>query len=346
MIVLVTGGAGFIGSHTCLELLDHGHEVVVVDDYSNSSPLALDRVRRLAGRELTAYQIELRDRRALGLVFDAHPIDAVVHFAAKKSVGESMQMPLRYFDINLGGTTNLLLTMHEHGVHRLIFSSSCSVYGSSPDIPLTEDAPCRPANPYAMSKWLCEQLLAETCARHSEFTALALRYFNPAGAHPSGSLGEDPRGVPSNVMPYLAQVAAGRLPHLSVFGGDYPTPDGSAVRDYLHVVDVAAGHRLALEHVDDEPGMKVFNLGTGTGVSVLELIEAFSAACGRRIPHRIVDRRPGDVACLVADARRVEREWGWRPTRNLAAMCTDAWRFQRLNPNGHVYGHRLPTMPG
>jgi UDP-glucose 4-epimerase len=335
MTVLVTGGAGFIGSHTCLELLEHGYEVVVVDDYSNSSPGALDQVQKLAGRPLTAYQVDLRDRQALGAVFDAHPIDAVIHFAAKKAVGESMTIPLDYFDINLGGTTSLLRIMHEHGVHQLVFSSSCSIYGDSAKVPLAEDEPAAPTNPYALSKWTCEQLMAQTCARYPEFTVISLRYFNPVGAHPSGQLGEDPRGVPNNVMPYLAQVAVGRLERLSVFGGDYPTPDGSAVRDYIHVVDVADGHRLAVEHLGDGPGMRVFNLGTGSGASVLELVEAFSAACGSQIPHRIVARRPGDVACLIADPSRVEREWGWRTTRDLTAMCADAWRFQRLNPNGY-----------
>lgn len=335
MTVLVTGGAGFIGSHTCLELLEHGYQVVVVDDCSNSSPAALDQVQRLAGQPLVACQVDLRDRQAIDAVFDAYPIDAVVHFAALKAVGESMRIPLDYFDINVGGTTNLLRAMHGHGVHRLVFSSSCSIYGDSAKVPLAEDEPAGPTNPYALSKLMCEQLLAETCARYPEFTVIALRYFNPVGAHPSGQLGEDPRGVPDNLMPYLAQVAVGRRERLSVFGGDYPTADGSAVRDYIHVVDVARGHRLAVAHLDDGPGMRVFNLGTGAGASVLELVEAFSAACGKQIPYDVVARRPGDVACLVADSSRVEREWGWRTTRDLAAMCADAWRFQRLNPNGY-----------
>ncbi|WP_327119731.1 UDP-glucose 4-epimerase GalE [Nocardia sp. NBC_01730] len=335
MVILVTGGAGFIGSHTCVELLQNGYEVVVVDNHSNSSPGALDEVQKLAGLPLTAYQVDLRDRKALAEVFDAHPIDAVVHFAAKKAVGESIQIPLDYFDINIGGTTSLLRAMHEHGVYQLVFSSSCSIYGDSQKVPMAEEAPAGPTNPYALSKWTCEQLLAETCSRYPQFTVVSLRYFNPMGAHPSGRIGEDPRGVPHNVMPYLTQVAVGRLERLSVFGGDYPTPDGSAIRDYIHVMDVADGHRLAVEHLGEEPGMRVFNLGTGAGVSVLELVEAFSAACGKEIPYQVVDRRPGDVARLIADSSRVEREWGWRTTRNLAAMCDDAWRFQRLNPNGY-----------
>jgi UDP-glucose 4-epimerase len=335
MMVLVTGGAGFIGSHTCLELLQHGYEVVVADDYSNSSPAALARVQKLAGQTLIAYRVDLRDRSALAAIFETHPIDAVVHFAAKKAVGESIQIPLDYFDINIGATTNLLRTMHDYGVHRLVFSSSCSIYGESHNVPLAEDQPVAPTNPYALSKWVCEQLLGEMCSRYPQFSVVALRYFNPMGAHPSGWLGEDPCGVPNNIMPYLTQVGVGRRERLSIFGGDYPTPDGTAIRDYIHVSDVADGHRLAVEHLGDEPGMQVFNLGTGTGVSVMELVEAFSVACGMRIPYQIVGRRPGDVACLIADARRVEREWGWRTTRNLSAMCADAWRFQRLNPHGY-----------
>ncbi|HWG25081.1 UDP-glucose 4-epimerase GalE [Actinospica sp.] len=333
--VLITGGAGFIGSHTCVELLGHGYEVVVVDDYSNSSPRALDEVQKLAGRPLTAYQADLRDRGALDAVFAAHPIDAVIHFAAKKAVGESMRIPLDYFDINIGGTTSLLRTMRAHGVHKLVFSSSCTVYGSSDATLLGEDEPTAPTSPYARSKWVCEQLLADTCDRYSEFSAVSLRYFNPVGAHPSGRIGEDPRGVPNNVMPYMTQVAVGRLERLSVFGSDYPTPDGTAIRDYIHVVDVADGHRLAAERLDDAPGLRVFNLGTGVGASVLELVEAFSQACGKTLPYELTDRRPGDAIRAVADASKVAREWGWQPKYDLAAMCRDAWRFQTLNPAGY-----------
>jgi len=333
--VLVTGGAGFIGSHTCVELLAAGNDVVVVDDYSNSHRSALDRVREIAGRSFASYEVDLRHRAALSAVFEAHPIDAVIHFAAKKAVGESTQIPLEYFDINVGGTTNLMLTMHRHQVSRLVFSSSCSIYGDSPAGPLGESAPANPTNPYALSKWTCEQLLAEACRHLPELSVIALRYFNPIGAHPGGLLGEDPLGVPNNVMPYLAQIAVGRLTELSVFGDDYPTPDGTAVRDYIHVVDVADAHRIALEHLDDEAGFRVFNLGTGCGVSVLQLVAAFSEACGRDIPYRIVDRRPGDVARLIADAGHVDREWGWRTRRDLTDMCRDTWRFQKLNPDGY-----------
>ncbi|MDT7723841.1 MAG: UDP-glucose 4-epimerase [Actinomycetota bacterium] len=341
--VLVTGGAGFIGSHTCVELLAHDYEVVVVDDYSNSSPGSIDQVQKLAGRPLTAYRTDLRDRAALDAVFEAHPIDAVIHFAAKKAVGESMRIPLDYFDINIGGTTSLLRSMHAHGVHQLVFSSSCSIYGSSVKVPLAEEDPAAPTNPYARSKWICEQLLSDACERYPELAVIALRYFNPVGAHPSGKLGEDPLGLPNNVMPYMMQVAVGRLAELPVFGNDYPTPDGTCVRDYIHVTDLADGHRLAAEHLADEPGLRVFNLGTGTGVSVLELVKAFGEACGRQIPYRIEDRRPGDVACLIADSSRVEREWGWRTTQDLAAMCGDAWRFQKLNPHGYSGVAESPT---
>ncbi|WP_214370091.1 UDP-glucose 4-epimerase GalE [Pseudonocardia sp. H11422] len=333
--VLVTGGAGFIGSHTCLELLEHDHDVVVIDNHSNSSPGALDRVRKLAGRPLPAYEVDIRDRDALGEVFAAHRIDAVIHFAAKKAVGESMQIPLSYYDTNVGGTATLLRVMQAHDVQQLVFSSSCSIYGEAEQLPLDEQSPANPTNPYARSKWICEQMMADACTRYPDLGIIALRYFNPVGAHPSGELGEDPSGVPNNLMPYMAQVAVGRLDEVAVFGADYPTPDGTCIRDYIHVVDVADGHRLAVEHLGDETGMRVLNLGTGVGVSVLELVTAFSAASGTPLPHRIAGRRPGDVAELVADPSRVEQAWGWRTTRDLTAMCADAWRFQQLNPAGY-----------
>ncbi|MFE1440773.1 UDP-glucose 4-epimerase GalE [Streptomyces sp. NPDC058739] len=338
MTVLVTGGAGFIGSHTCVELLEHGHEVVVVDDHSNSAPEALERVAKIAGRPVTAYRADLRDRSALDAVFKAHPVDAVIHFAAKKAVGESVEIPVTYYDINVGGTTALLSAMQAHGVHRLVFSSSCSIYGDATKVPLTETDPAAPTNPYASTKWICEQLLADMCRRLPELSVLALRYFNPVGAHPCGLLGEDPRGIPNNIMPYLAQVAVGRRERLSVFGDDYPTPDGTGVRDYIHVMDVAEGHRCALEHLDDEKGMRVFNLGTGVGSSVLDLVNAFARACGRPVPYEVTGRRAGDVAELVADPRAVAAAWGWTAKRDLGVMCRDAWRFQELNPSGYAAG--------
>jgi UDP-glucose 4-epimerase len=331
----VTGGAGFIGSHTCLELLESGYKVVVVDDYSNSSPAALDAVQWVAGRPLIAYKVDLRDHHKLSQVFDRHPFDAVIHFGAKKAVRESLQMPLEYFDINIAGTTSLLRAMLEHDVRRLVFSSSCSIYGSQYRAPIVEDDPPRPTNPYARSKLICEQILADTCARYQEFAVIALRYFNPIGAHTSGSLGEDPRGVPNNLMPYMMQVAVGRLEKLQVFGRDYATPDGSGVRDYIHVMDVAEAHRLALEHLNDGPGMRTFNLGTGIGASVLQLVTTFQEISGISIPYEVVGRQAGDVASLIADPTRIDKEWGWRTTRNIQDMCRDGWQFQRLHPNGY-----------
>jgi len=334
--VLVTGGAGFIGSHTCVDLLEHGYEVVVVDNYSNSSPVALERVQKIAGRPLIGYVADLRDRFALDGVFERHDIDAVIHFAAKKAVGESMRIPIDYYDINLAGTTSLLRSMYAHGVHQLVFSSSCSIYGDATGGPLSEDDEARPTNPYARSKWICEQILHDACLRYPELSVTALRYFNPIGAHPGGQLGEVPTGVPNNVVPYLMQVAVGQLEKLSVFGDDYGTPDGTAVRDYIHVLDVVTGHRVAMEHLGEDSGLRVFNLGTGVGTSVLQLVAALSEACGRPLPFKITDRRPGDVASLIADPGRVRRAWGWQATRGLAEMCQDAWRFQRLNPTGYV----------
>lgn len=334
--VLVTGGAGFIGTHTCLDLLDHGYEVVVIDDYSNSSPLALDRVQKLAGRPLSTYECDLRNRAALSAIFDHHAIDAVVHFAAKKAVGESVQMPVDYYDINVGGTLGLLQVMTAHDVRQLVYSSSCSIYGAATDLPITEQTPAAPTNPYARTKWICEQILTDACAQDPDLTVIALRYFNPVGAHPSATLGEDPAGIPNNVMPYLMQVAVGRLSVLPVFGSDYATADGTGVRDYIHVVDVADGHRVALEHLGDRAGMRVFNLGTGVGTSVLELVAAFGAACGAPVPYVIKARRPGDVPELVADAGQVAAAWGWRAKRDLAEICRDAWAFQRQNPTGYV----------
>jgi UDP-glucose 4-epimerase len=341
--VLVTGGAGFIGSHTCVELLDHGYEVIVVDDYSNSTPQVFARVERIAGRFVGAvYELDIRDRRALSAVFDRHSVDAVVHFASHKAGGLSTRMPVSYYDTNVGGTTALLGTMHEHGVHRLIYASSCWLYGDAGGGPLDENTPIRPGTPYAASKWICEQILADVCRRHPEYSVLCLRYPVPAGAHPSGLIGEDPLHTPQNLLPYLAQVAVGRRDRLSVYGDDYPTRDGTGIRDYLHVMDVVEAHRVALEHLAGPPGMEVYNLGAGAGSSVLDVITAFSRASGRSIPYDIAPRRPGDVAELIADATAVQRAWGWHPTRDLTDVCLDAWRFQRLNPHGYEDTARGP----
>lgn len=342
--VLVTGGAGFIGSHTCVELLQHDYDVVVVDDYSNSSLAALRRVEEIAGRSVTAYRLDLRDRAELAQVFTRHSFDAVIHFAAKKAVGESSQIPLEYYDINIGGTLALLQVMADFGVANLVFSSSCSIYGDTTTVPLDEDQPPRPTNPYARTKLICEQILADACRSNPGLNVIALRYFNPVGAHPSGLLGEDPLGVPNNVMPYLAQVTVGRRSELQVFGSDYRTVDGTGVRDYIHVADVADAHRVALAHLADRPGLQIFNLGTGVGTSVLQLAAAFGEAAERAIPLRLVGRRPGDVAELVADPHRVAEAWGWRTSRDVRAMCRDAVAFQRANPAGYA-GDLLSTAP-
>ncbi|MHC3467671.1 UDP-glucose 4-epimerase GalE [Streptomyces sp. 7R007] len=335
--VLVTGGAGFIGSHTCAELLDHGYELIVVDDYSNSSPQVSAWVQRVAGRFVGAvYELDIRDRQALSSVFARHPVDAVLHFAALKHADDSVRSPVEYYDTNVGGTTALLRTMHDHGVHQLVFSSAGAVYGDAGPGPLDESVPARPGTPYALSKWLCERILADVCRRRPEYTVVCLRCFNPVGAHPSGLLGEDPRGTPGNLMPYVAQVAVGRRRLLRVFGGDYPTPDGTAIRDYVHVMDTVEAHRLALDHLADAPGLHVYNLGGGRGRSVLDVVAAFSRVCGRPVPYEIVPRRPGGAAARVADASAVARDWGWRPRRDLDAMCRDAWWFQRLHPRGYA----------
>ncbi len=309
--------------------------MVVADDFSNSSPAAIAAIRELAGRDLAVHEVALRDAAGLERVFASHRVGTVIHFAAKKAVGESTQIPLDYFDVNVAGTIGLLRAMRAHGVDRLVFSSSCSVYGDQYRRPITEDDPPAPVNPYARSKLICEQILESACATYPELRVISLRYFNPAGAHPSGRLGEFPRGVPGNVVPYLMKVAAGRLPGLSVFGADYDTPDGTAIRDYIHVMDVAGAHRIAVDRLDDEPGARLLNLGTGTGVSVLSLIRAFEAECGVTVPYQVTGRRPGDVASLVADPSRADKEWGWRTSRDVNSLLRDAWRFERLNPNGY-----------
>jgi len=327
--ILVTGGAGYIGSHTCVELLAHDYDVLVVDNYSNSSPAAINAIRGLGGGRIAALDVDLRDRRRLDHVFGENQVDAVIHFAAKKSVPESVRKPAEYFDNNVAGTINLLRSMIDHKVERMVFSSSCSVYGDQYSEPISEGDPPAPANPYARSKLMVEQILADTCATYDKLSVLALRYFNPTGAHPSGMLGEDPVGVPGNLMPYLTAVAAGSLDQLTVYGADYPTRDGSAVRDYVHVTDVAEAHRIGLQRASEYTGMRVLNLGTGLGVSVLEFVAAFERACDVQVPFRIAGRRPGDVASLVADPSLVDKEWGWRATRDLRSMCRDAWRFQQ-----------------
>lgn len=335
--VLVTGGAGYIGSHTCVELLNAGHDVVVVDNFCNSNPLALERVVEIAGRGLTAeYTIDIRDRDGLRRVFNAHRIDAVIHFAGLKAVGESVERPLAYYDNNVSGTVVLIEVMTEHNAKRIVFSSSATVYGDPETVPIREDFPTAPTNPYGRTKWMLEHVLRDVAAADPAWDVALLRYFNPVGAHRSGRIGEDPNGIPNNLMPYVTQVAIGRLPELRVFGGDYPTVDGTGVRDYIHVVDLAVGHVRAVERLMHGSGVLTLNLGTGQGYSVLEVVRAFEAASGRPVPTSIVDRRPGDIAQCFADPTLAAQELGWRAERSLADMCEDAWRWQAANPHGYA----------
>jgi len=334
MRILVTGGAGYIGSHSCVELLDAGFEVVVVDNLSNSHAAALERVRAISGRALDFVRADLRDRAALAEVFARFKIDAVVHFAGLKAVGESVAKPLGYYDNNVGGTLSLCQAMAEAGVKTLVFSSSATVYGDPASVPIREDFPLSATNPYGRSKLIIEEMLADLAASDPAWRIARLRYFNPVGAHPSGRIGEDPRGIPNNLMPYVAQVAIGRLERLRVFGGDYPTPDGTGVRDYIHVVDLARGHVAALRRLGERPGLLTCNLGTGRGYSVLEMVAAFERVIGRSVPYELVARRPGDIAVCYADPGLAERELGWRAAFDIDAMVRDAWRWQSLNPRG------------
>lgn len=336
MHVIVTGGAGYIGSHTCLELVNAGYRVSVLDNLSNASEQSLQRVARLTGRTVPLYRADLQDREAVARVFSACPdAEAVIHFAGLKAVGESVAMPLRYYQNNITGTLNLCQVMQERGVKNIVFSSSATVYGDPERVPIREDAPLSCTNPYGRTKLFIEEILRDVHGADPSWNVILLRYFNPVGAHESGEIGEDPNGIPNNLMPYIAQVAVGKLAALSVFGNDYPTPDGTGVRDYIHVVDLALGHIKALEKLAAKPGLATYNLGTGRGCSVLEMIAAFARASGREIPHRIVGRRPGDVACCYADPSLAEKELGWKAVRDLNAMCKDTWRWQENNPQGY-----------
>ncbi len=336
-VVLVTGGAGYIGSHTCLSLLNSGYDVVVVDNYCNSKPAALDRVEALARRPLLArLRADVRDRDAMATAMRAHGVAAVIHFAALKAVGESVAMPLTYYENNVAGTVALTQAMTEAGVSRLVFSSSATVYGDPASAPIREDFPTGPTNPYGRTKWMMEYVLRDLAASAPGWSIALLRYFNPVGAHESGQIGEDPNGLPSNLMPFISQVAVGRRDSLQIFGNDYPTPDGTGVRDYIHVVDLAEGHVRTLEQMlDGHEGVLTLNLGTGRGYSVIEVVRAFEAASGRKVPYRIVARRPGDVAACWADPSAANEALGWRATRGIEAMCADAWRWQSANPDGY-----------
>jgi UDP-glucose 4-epimerase len=344
--LLITGGAGFIGSHTCLVLLEAGHSLVVLDDFSNSNPESLRRVLELAnlppgdGR-LQVVEGDIRSDADLTRAFEttAVPIEGVVHFAGLKAVGESVQDPLRYWDVNVAGSRCLLAAMQRQGCRTLVFSSSCTLYGMPEQVPIAESAPIQPINPYGHTKAAVEQLLADLAASETGWRIARLRYFNPVGAHPSGRIGEDPLGPPNNLFPFISQVAVGRRPELQVFGNDWPTPDGSGVRDYIHMMDLAEGHRAALlTLLDEPPQLLTLNLGSGQGHSVLELVHAFEAASGRAVPYRVVVRRPGDAACTVANPELAAQRLGWRTQRSLNDICRDGWAWQQANPQGYGKG--------
>lgn len=332
--ILLTGGAGYIGTHACVELQQAGYHVVVVDNFSNSHPVALDRVARITGVRPDLHEVDLRDLPRLRSVFSAYQVSAVIHFAGLKAVGESAERPLAYFDNNMVGTSRLLEAMAGAGVHDLVFSSSSTVYDPTGTPPFTEEAPLRAVNPYGQTKLIIEQMLHSLCAVDPRWRVAMLRYFNPVGAHHSGLIGESPQGLPNNLMPYVTQVAAGIRPHLQVFGDDYPTPDGTGVRDYVHVVDLARGHLAAVRHLGRMDGCRAFNLGTGIGYSVLEVLAAVGRIAGRAIPHRIVARRRGDVAVSCADPTRAATELDWKAEHDLESMCRSAWDFQQSNPDG------------
>ncbi len=332
--ILVTGGAGYIGSHTLIELINNNFNVVVVDNLVNSSRESLRRVEQITGHEIPFIEADVRDRSVLDDIFTTYSIDSVIHFAGLKAVGESVAKPLEYYDNNLVSTMALLEAMRKHGVKQLVFSSSATVYGSPSELPLRETSTVGVGltNPYGKTKYMIEQIIQDYCAADPAFEATILRYFNPIGAHESGQIGEDPNGIPNNLLPYVAQVAVGKLQSVGVFGDDYDTPDGTGVRDYIHVVDLARGHVAALQHM--KAGANVYNLGTGSGTSVLEIIKAFSKACGRDLPYEIKPRRTGDIAACYADCSKAERELGWRAELSIEQACADSWRWQSQNPNG------------
>jgi len=335
MRILVTGGAGYIGSHTCLELLQAGYDVIVVDNLSNSKEESLKRVQELTGKTIEFHKVDLLDKEALNAVFDDSSIDVVIHFAGLKAVAESVTIPLRYYHNNVTGTLVLCEVMEKHNVKNLVFSSSATVYGDPHKVPIKEDFPLSPTNPYGRAKLMIEEILRDLHCADKAWSIALLRYFNPVGAHPSGRIGEDPNGIPNNLLPYVAQVAVGRLPELSVFGNDYPTHDGTGIRDYIHVVDLAMGHIKALEKLRSKPGVVPYNLGTGRGHSVLEMVSAFEKASGKKIPYRIAGRRSGDIASCYADPSEAERQLVWSADRGIDEMCADAWRWQSSNPNGY-----------
>ncbi len=335
MKILLTGGTGYIASHTAIALIEAGHDVTLLDNFSNSKPAVLDRLREITGIAMDFFEVDVTDEDALAEVMKQRTFDAAIHFAAPKAVGESIARPLHYFKNGVGGTVTLLQVMAAHGVRNIVYSSSATVYGLSDDLPLKEGAPTYVINPYGRTKLMCEEILQDLYQSDDRWNAIALRYFNPVGAHPSGLIGEDPQGVPANLMPMISQVAVGRRPALTIFGDDYPTRDGTGVRDYIHVLDLAEGHVAAVEHLASDPGFDIINLGTGDGISVLEMVAAFERASGVTIPTRVAPRRPGDGPASYADASKAAAVLGWRATRTLDEMTADVWRWQSQNPNGY-----------
>lgn len=335
MKLLLTGGAGYIGSHTVLELLEKDYEVVVMDNLSNASVTALERVQELTGKDVKFYELDLLDFAGMDAMFTQEKIDAVIHFAGLKAVGESVSKPIWYYENNVAGTVNLLKVMKKHDVKKIIFSSSATVYGDPHTVPITESFPLSTTNPYGSSKLMIENILKDVYTSDKNWDIVILRYFNPIGAHESGRIGEDPEGIPNNLVPYVTQVAVGKLEKLSIFGDDYDTPDGTGVRDYIHVVDLAKGHVAALKKMKDGSGLNIYNLGTGKGYSVLEVVKAFNKVVGKEIPYEIKDRRPGDIAVCYADPKKAKEELGWEAQYDLDKMCEDAWRWQSNNPRGY-----------
>lgn len=335
MSVLVTGGAGYIGSHTCVKLLEAGYDVVVLDNLSNSSPKAIGRVEEITGKKIRFYECDILDKEGMRAIFHENTIDSVIHFAGLKAVGESVAVPLKYYENNIAGTVYLLEVMQEFGVKKMVFSSSATVYGMTDKMPLTEDLPTSANSPYGQTKLMIEQILQDLAVSDKDWAISLLRYFNPVGAHESGRIGENPKGIPNNLMPYITQVALGKLPQLSIFGNDYPTKDGTGVRDYIHVVDLAEGHLKALDKLKTTKGVLIYNLGTGVGYSVLDLVKAFEEANGVTIPYKFAPRRPGDVTVCYADPTKAKNELGWEAKKSIVDMCRDAWNWQKNNPNGY-----------
>ena len=336
MKILVTGGAGYIGSHTCVELLNAGYEVVILDNLYNSSKKAVDRIEEITGKKVTFYENDMLDADAMESLFSKEKIDCVIHFAGLKAVGESVAKPLEYYKNNIQGTLCIVEAMRNHGCKNIIFSSSATVYGDPAFVPITEECPKgTPTNPYGWTKSMLEQILTDLHTADEEWNIILLRYFNPIGAHKSGLIGEDPKGIPNNLLPYVAQVAIGKLECVGVFGDDYDTPDGTGVRDYIHVVDLALGHVKAIDKIKEKPGVKIYNLGTGNGYSVLDVIKAFSKACGHEVPYQIKPRRAGDIATCYSDASLAKKELGWEAQYGIEEMCADSWKWQSMNPNGY-----------